>query len=165
LLSFVCFCEGLRMPARRRWRFAHRRAAYANLQGRKPARCRASPRQTLWEFRSAVFGRGSLTAGLGRCREEEEADRSIAIGGTALTQRRLNARRAVRHGRDGEPVIAARWQAKGRVALRCDPAFAGKPANSAWSAARRSPIARRPLAAKSAESFRQLCPRLFPRGY
>src|SRR3954471_16479371 len=98
LLSFVCFCEGLRMPARRRWRFAHRRAAYANLQGRKPARCRASARQTLWEFRSAVFGRGSLTAGLGRCREEEEADRSIAIGGTALTQRRLNARRAVRHG-------------------------------------------------------------------
>jgi hypothetical protein len=47
------------------------------------------------------------------------------------------------------------------VALRCDPAFAGEPANSAWSAARRSPIARRPLAAKSAESFRQLCAGLF----
>jgi hypothetical protein len=30
------FCEGLRMPAPRRWRGAHGGPAYANLQGRKP---------------------------------------------------------------------------------------------------------------------------------
>src|SRR3954465_1776674 len=78
---------------------AHTGAGVRNLQGMKPREVwsgRASDAMGI--STSAVFGRGSLTAALGRDREGDEAGRSIAVGRTAVARRNTNGKRAVQCG-------------------------------------------------------------------
>ena len=66
---------------------------------------------------SAVFGRGSLTAALGRESEGEEAGRSIAMVGTGVTRRKTNDESGFQCGARASLVVAGGEPAKERPAF------------------------------------------------
>jgi hypothetical protein len=66
---------------------------------------------------SAVFGRCSRIAALGRESEGDEAGRSIAMGRTGVTRRKTKGESALECGTRASLVIAGREPAKERPAF------------------------------------------------
>jgi hypothetical protein len=82
-------------------------------------RCGASASDAMGISTPAVFGRGSLTAALGRDRERDEAGWSIAIGRAGFTQRRSNGKRVIVDGATASLAVAADGRRRTEAALRC----------------------------------------------